>query len=271
MPRRKRVSWAAFGTFLFIVFLLGVLALEAPPRRQSEELAVGEQNQLGSSAVQTLLQTPIADDPSAESSSEVRTVDVNGTKRHYRFVAPVGTPQGIVIAFHPSGASPETLAEASGLDAIVDAGLGLAYPVSLQGGWQIAQADGALLSDNADILFCLEVMTALTTELGTSRVSLVGVRDGASFAQLFGAVNSASIDAIVAHSGTRSDNSPPITGSIRFLAVHTAGSPDQNRIQQEVRLYENPSHAPQIMAIPANTEWPANLATRVREFLTTVP
>ncbi len=105
----------------------------------------------------------------------------------------------LVVAFHGVGDSPESMAEYSALDDLAaEQGFALVYPAAKSAMWDV-RPEG-----NADVLFFDELLQALPDRapIDLSRVYVVGMSNGASFAQLLRGARNRDIAAIVAHSGS---------------------------------------------------------------------
>ncbi len=136
-------------------------------------------------------------------------ITVDGSVRHYRLVIPRRLPQErvpIVFAFHGIGDSTtEEMAAYSGLDRLAaEKGFVLVYPVARNHMWATMDIDPRNLDRNPDVRFFDQLLGHLGNRfrLDPNRIYLVGMSNGASFAQLL-AFARPGVAAVVAHSGTR--------------------------------------------------------------------
>ena len=119
------------------------------------------------------------------------TINVDGAVRHYRLVIPNRLPQErvpIVFAFHGIGDSTtEEMAAYSDLDRLAaENGFILVYPVARNHMWATMNIDPKNLDRNPDVRFFDQLLGHLGERfrLNPNGVYLVGMSNGASFAQL---------------------------------------------------------------------------------------
>lgn len=277
------MSWSAVGIFLFILFALGVFALEQEPADKPDEVddlntvktadITDGPNQLLEPPPPAPPKTARPNVPSPRSTDDLRAasnrdIEIDGVQRRYRIVVPEGSADGIVIAFHGTGESAEAMAGYSGLDSLASSRLVVVYPAALKGMWRTMQAPDALLSENPDLRFCLELMPSLVAEFDTNRMSLVGMSNGAAFAQLLGTVSGSAVEAVVAHSGSRPEISPPPSGDFRFLGIVGENDLAQTAMQDDLKLYREAGHNAELLVVPSlGHAWASNQSDRIRGFL----
>jgi poly(3-hydroxybutyrate) depolymerase len=149
------------------------------------------------------------DRPSATVALNVfgrETIEVGGEKRNYRLIVPQ-TLQGervpLVIAFHGMGESAASMAQYARLDQLASRyNVLIALPEMSHGSWTIRGPD-ALSPQNPDVRFFDTLMGRLSQRylVDAHRVYVLGMSNGASFAQLLMHVQAPRIAAVVAHSG----------------------------------------------------------------------
>ncbi len=170
-------------------------------------------------------------------------ITVDGTARHYRIVIPHATkrPSPIVFAFHGIGDSTESMATYSRLDQLASrGGFILVYPAARKSMWSTIDVDPEDLDANPDIRFFDQLLAFLSDrhELAGDRVYVVGMSNGATFAEMLAIARSHDVAAVVAHSGTKpralrsSGDSRPImlivgVNDLAFSAMHSYA--DQSR------------------------------------------
>jgi polyhydroxybutyrate depolymerase len=181
-------------------------------------------------------------------------IDVDGSVRHYRLVIPNRLPQErvpIVFAFHGIGNSTEEMAAYSGLDRLAaEDGFILVYPVARNSMWTTINIDRENLDRNPDVRFFDRLLGHLGERfsLDPNRIYLVGMSNGASFAQLVAFVR-ADVAAIVAHSGMRPVE---LTGAIRpFPILLLVGADDSavNGIRSDAAQYRDDGHAVELIVV----------------------
>jgi poly(3-hydroxybutyrate) depolymerase len=190
------------------------------------------------------------------------TVNVDGLIRHYRLVIPNRLPQErvpIVFAFHGIGdSSTEEMAAYSGLDRLAaENGFILVYPAARKHVWATMNIEPENLDRNPDVRFFDQLLGHLGERfrLDPNRIYLVGMSNGAAFAQLVAFVRP-NIAAVVAHSGTRPIE---LTSAIRpFPILLLAGEDDTevDGIRSDATQYHGKGHAVELIVIPGlGHEW----------------
>lgn len=177
-------------------------------------------------------------------------ITVGKAARSYRLVVPrrLSKQAPVVFAFHGVGDSPENMARYTKLNRLAAReGFLLVYPEARKGMWATMEVDERPLDANLDIQFFDELLKHLSKqfEIDSSRVYVVGMSNGASFAQLLTIARPDKIAAAAAHSGPdpREERSsvggPPImliVGDEDF--AHFAMQSDAKRYRAGGRLVE---------------------------------
>jgi poly(3-hydroxybutyrate) depolymerase len=183
------------------------------------------------------------------------TINIDGSVRHYRLVIPNRLPQErvpIVFAFHGIGDSTtEEMAVYSDLDRLAaENGFILVYPVARNHMWATMNIDPKNLDCNPDVRFFDQLLGHLGERfrLDPNGVYLVGMSNGASFAQLVAFVR-ANVAAVVAHSGAKPVE---LTGAIRPFAIQLLVGADDlavNGIQSDAAQYSKDGHAVELIVV----------------------
>ncbi len=185
------------------------------------------------------------------------TIKVDGSVRHYRLVVPNRLPQErvpIVFAFHGIGDSitTEEMPVYSGLDRLAaENGFILVYPVARNHMWATMNIDPKNLDRNPDVCFFDQLLGHLGERfsLDPNRIYLVGMSNGATFAQLVAFVR-ANVAAVVAHSGAKPNE---LTAAIRpFPILLLAGADDSavDGIRSDAKQYRDDGHAVELIVVP---------------------
>ena len=133
---------------------------------------------------------------------------VDTTKRQYRIVVPQNRmrPTPVVFAFHGIGDSTASMASYSRLDRVAaQNGFILVYPAALRSMWTTMNVDFTDLDSNPDVRFFDQLLDHVTSkyQIDRDRVYVIGMSNGATFAQMLATARSDEIAAVVAHSGSR--------------------------------------------------------------------
>jgi polyhydroxybutyrate depolymerase len=133
---------------------------------------------------------------------------VDKTMRDYRIVVPHKRmrPTPVVFAFHGIGDSTASMANYSRLDRVAaQNGFILVYPAALRSMWATMNVDFSDLDSNPDVRFFDQLLDHLTSmhQIDRDRIYVMGMSNGATFAQLLATARSNQIAAVVAHSGPR--------------------------------------------------------------------
>jgi len=133
---------------------------------------------------------------------------VDETIRNYRIVVPHKRmqPAPLVFAFHGIGDSTASMANYSQLDRVAaQNGFFLVYPAALKSMWATMNVDYFDLDSNPDVRFFDQLLEHLasTNQIDHDRIYVMGMSNGATFAQLLATARPNQLAAVVAHSGTR--------------------------------------------------------------------
>ncbi len=133
---------------------------------------------------------------------------VGETIRNYRIVVPHKRmqPTPLVFAFHGIGDSTASMASYSQLDrTAAQNGFILVYPAALNSMWATMNVDLSELDSNPDVQFFdqLNKHLASTNQIDQDRIYVMGMSNGATFAQLLATARPNQLAAVVAHSGAR--------------------------------------------------------------------
>jgi polyhydroxybutyrate depolymerase len=208
----------------------------------------------------------------AESRSE--SIVVDDLAREYRLVVPrsIGArPVPLVVALHGTGDTPQSMATYSGLDRLAsEKGFLLVYPSAIRGRWKVEDAESG--DSNGDIRFMDALLERLSSQfnLDSRRIYAVGMSNGATFAQLWGAHRSEQIAAVVAHSGAAPLGYP--IPRRRFPVMLIVGSKDSQApvesIRQTAANYRRDHHPVEpIIVDDLGHEWAKSTNPQVWEFL----
>jgi poly(3-hydroxybutyrate) depolymerase len=180
-------------------------------------------------------------------------------------------PAPVVFAFHGVGDTPEGMAESTRMDRLAaQEGFLLVYPVGRNASWDAVEIAADAAEENADVQFfdaLLEKMAAKHT-LDRSRIYLIGMSNGAAFAQLLAHARSQEIAAVVAHSGLcpQGLNSPE--RKFPILLIVGSEDPAAEAIQAEFERYQEEGHDAQLIVVPAlGHEWARGRTEEAWEFL----
>lgn len=244
----SRINWSTFGTFLFVLVVLGVLAFEQiDPDNAAEP----------------------ADDASL--SVEDRSVTVGESARTFRLVLPVEDKEklrGLVLGFHGVGESAADFAKYSELDMLAADGWVVAYPEARSGMWLVIGETATGAATNRDVQFCEALIAAVRDEFELpDDLVLIGMSNGAAFAQLLAAVRPQGVTSVVAHSGSRPRGLPAPRADYRFLGI--VGSQDlaAETMREDVRSYKQSGGQAELVVIEGlGHAWSSDQAGRIREF-----
>ncbi|MEZ6145198.1 MAG: PHB depolymerase family esterase [Planctomycetaceae bacterium] len=211
--------------------------------------------------------------PVAAEISPNEQVMVDGTLRKFRQVVPHSLldPAPVVFALHGIGDSPESMAGYSQLDRLAaDNGFLLVYPAAHSAMWTSMQFDPDNLDANPDVIFFdrLLMNIAQRFSIDRDRIYVVGMSNGATFAQLLVAARSSEIAAVVAHSGSKPRGllQPDIHRPLLLIV----GDEDNESaaIQADAAQYLADGHDVQLITVPGLAhEWSVRHNSLLWEFL----
>lgn len=192
---------------------------------------------------------------------EEETLNVDGTVRRFRLVVPRQTllrPTPVVFAFHGLGDSTESMAAYSKLDRLsAENGFLLVYPAAVRSMWSTEKIDPDNLDQNRDVSFFAALLDHLEErfEVDSRRIYLVGMSNGASFAQVVAFARD-DIAAVVAHSGTKPQELKRATHPFPILLV--AGDEDGalEFVRAAAAAYREDGHIARFIEVPGlGHEW----------------
>lgn len=207
----------------------------------------------------------------AESRNE--SIVVDELTREYRLVVPrsiVAGPVPLVVALHGTGDTPQSMATYSGLDRLAsEKGFLLVYPSAIRGRWKVEDAESA--DANRDIRFMDALLKRLSSQfnLDSRRIYALGMSNGATFAQLWGAHRSEQITAVVAHAGAPMGTPVP---NRPFPVMLIVGSKDSQApvesIRQAAAKYRRDHHPVELLIVDdLGHQWATSTNPQVWEFL----
>ncbi|WP_158265445.1 alpha/beta hydrolase family esterase [Blastopirellula marina] len=179
--------------------------------------------------------------PSVQVSTQ--SVTVNQTARSYRLVVPDGLPEGrpVVIAWHGFGDTAESMAKYSDLDRLADRHqFLLVYPEVEKGGWRYPLPGAPNTNADADVEFFDALLSDLPRHatIDLEHVYVVGMSQGATFAQWLASQRPRDIAAVVAHSGGAPKELDPAVFQVPIMLI--AGTEDlvHDSMQQSAAKYK---------------------------------
>jgi polyhydroxybutyrate depolymerase len=180
--------------------------------------------------------------PPLNATIQSRKLIVQGEPRCYRLVIPKEPvrPTPLIIAFHGIGDTPESMAAYSNLDKLAaDHGIVLAYPEARRATWSTFNLSESNLESNVDIQFFDALLADIIAEHGVnaSRVYVMGMSNGASFAQTLGTVRANKIAAIFAHSGARPPELAALHYSVPTILFVGAKDPIAEDMELDLDIY----------------------------------
>ena len=190
--------------------------------------------------------------PAVDISSE--TLFVGDVKRGFRIVVPqrLSKPSPVVFAFHGIGDSADSMAAYSGLDRLaVDNGFLLIYPSGINAMWATIDVQPETVDTNRDVQFfdALLKHAAAKYDIDRDRVYLIGMSNGASFAQLLAYARSSNIAAVVSHSGPRPRSFIDCERPFPILLI--VGSEDfaASSIRSDLEHYRSSGHDAELIVV----------------------
>ncbi|PHR93848.1 MAG: phospholipase [Blastopirellula sp.] len=200
-------------------------------------------------------------------------ITIDGTTRNYRIVLPdnLSKPAPLVIAFHGTGDSPESMAEYSQLDRLATQnGFILVYPAAQKSMWKTVNIAPEKLDENLDVRFFDALLSQLLAsyEIDSTRVYVAGMSNGASFVQMLMTVRSNKIAAAVAHSGSRPSDLGEISKPCPTLLIVGENDIALSAIQADAELYRNADVPVQLIIVPnLGHQWSVPHNTEMWAFL----
>jgi len=201
------------------------------------------------------------------------TMLVGETTRSYRLVVPHMRPKPcpVVFAFHGAGDSADSMAAYARLDGLAaESGFVLVYPAGRGATWQCIEADSDHLGENLDIRFFDALLNRITMRFNVDidRVCVIGMSNGASFAQLLAHARSRSIAGVVAHSGAAPPGLPPSNRQLPVLLIAGADDPIVDAMRTDLKRYNAAGHDVELIIVEGlGHEWSTQHNERIRRFV----
>ena len=202
-----------------------------------------------------------------------QSIAVDESVRRYRLVIPHSLSADkvpIVFAFHGIGDSPEGMAEYSALDQVaVENGFLLVYPAARRAMWTTVNVDAQNLDDNPDIRFFDRLLEHLAGryQIDPNRVYMVGMSNGATFAQLV-AFARPDIAAVAAHSGPVPRELLPAARQFPIIILVGTNDTAENAMQSDAAEYRDKEHSVEFVAISGlGHEWSIRHNAAIWKFL----
>jgi len=201
------------------------------------------------------------------------SIAVDGVVRRFRLVIPHATAQGpvpLVIAFHGMGDSSESMAAYSKLDGLAaEKGFLLVYPAAARSMWGTVNVDLESLDEHADVRFFDELLVELGTrfELDHNRIYVIGMSNGASFAQLLASARR-NVVAVVAHSGAPPREVFRPSHSFPVLLLVGEDDPAFDAMLNGAADYRERGHPAEFTSVPGlGHEWSTSHNSTIWDFL----
>jgi poly(3-hydroxybutyrate) depolymerase len=209
---------------------------------------------------------------------ERKSLEVAGEHREYCLIVPrsqSGDLVPLVIAFHGIGEPAAAMVDYARLDQLAaEHGALVALPEMSRGAWT-ARGPDALSPQNPDVLFfdALAGRLAERYPVDARRVYVLGMSNGASFAQLLMHLRSSTIAGVVAHSGPpprELTNVVPERPCPILLLVGTDDSPFVvDDVRGAARTYRASGHVVELIAVDGlGHAWSREHDGAIWEFLT---
>jgi poly(3-hydroxybutyrate) depolymerase len=202
-----------------------------------------------------------------------QSITVDGSRRQYRLVIPHGLPASgvpVVFAFHGTGDSPGSMAAYSQWDRLAaDNGFLLVYPEAVRAMWKTVNVDPDQLDQNPDVRFFDQLLIELGKRfpLDADRIYVVGMSNGASFAQLV-AYARPNVAAVVAHSGTPPRELREPVRAFPLLLLVGEHDPAIDALRSTAAKYRDDGHAVEFVSVPGlGHQWSTKHNAAIWEFL----
>ncbi len=190
-------------------------------------------------------------------NAEIREgqLSVGDKTRTFRIVIPHKAlqPTPVVFAFHGIGDSTNSMANYSRLDRIAaQNGFILAYPAASNSMWATVNVDLSNLDSNPDVQFFDDLLDHLASvqQIDRNRIYLIGMSNGATFAQLLATARSNEIAAIVAHSGSRLKGLAECDRTLPIMLIVGANDSESSTMESDADQYRRKGHAVKYIRVP---------------------
>jgi poly(3-hydroxybutyrate) depolymerase len=201
------------------------------------------------------------------------SVTVADAQRTYRLVVPqqLSAPCPVLIAFHGIGDSADSMADYSRLDRLAsDHGFLLVYPSARRSMWATMNIDPDALDANVDIQFVDSMLDDIASrhEVDTTRIYLIGMSNGASFAQLVAHARSDDVAAVVACSGSRPRSLHQPQHQFPILMIAGSGDSVVDLMQSDLDYYRDAGHQTDLIVVRGmGHEWSVRHNSTAWDFL----
>lgn len=198
---------------------------------------------------------------------------VDNVERAFRIVVPHQRiqPTPVVFAFHGIGDSTESMAKYSQLDRIATRNsFLLVYPQALKSTWATMNVDLSNLDSNPDVRFFDELLEHLSSahQVDRKRVYVIGMSNGATFAQLLATARSDDIAAVVAHSGSRLTGLVECDPSIPMMLIVGANDSACSAMSADADQYRRNGNEIEYICVPRlEHEWAVENNEEMWQFL----
>jgi len=243
-------------------------ATEEPNRRVKPILVTALIVIIGASIVAIIFRQRTLDADVRESQ-----LVVDDTTRNFRIVIPhrIIRPTPVVFAFHGIGDSTDSMANYSGLDRIAaQNGFILVYPAASNSMWATINIDLSNLDTNPDVQFFDRLLDHLNSvhEIDRDRIYLMGMSNGASFAQILATARSDVVAALVAHSGSRLKGLAECDRSLPIMLVVGANDSVCSMMESDAEQYRLVGHTVEYISVPRLAhEWSTHHNSDMWRFL----
>lgn len=183
-------------------------------------------------------------------------IEVDSTRRTFRLVVPHVMKDGafpVVFAFHGVGDAPDAMPKYADLDRLAcKHGFVLVYPASSGRMWR-TEGQIASTSANPDIHFFDALLRHVKQrhQIDDQRIYLMGMSNGASFAQLLAFQRSDVIAAVVAHSGPLPKEWRSKKPTRPFPILLVVGANDAvEAIEDCAKMYQDKGQTAELLIVP---------------------
>lgn len=199
------------------------------------------------------------------------TLDADNGARRYRLASPATPPRRslpLVVALHGVGDSADSMAAYSGLDQLAaDSKAYVVYPEAKNGMWNVFDVAAEKQAENGDLQLLDSLIARLRDQLPIESVRLVGMSNGATFAQ-FVAQTRSDIEVIVAHSGSRLRQEIRPSAATPILLVVGADDLAAASVRRDADHYRAAGYVVELLEEPGlGHAWSARHSAAIRDFL----
>ncbi len=209
--------------------------------------------------------------PATAFSTKV-SINVDKNQREFLLIEspPPNSGSALLIAFHGAGDFPEKLLRDSRLDQLTtETALVLACPFSHGERWNTSMHSD---TENPDILFvdALIAKICAENEIDEQRIYLMGMSNGASFAQLYAMNRIDRIAAVVAHSGPVPNSDESNYKSVPTMMICGLRDTFLTDMKHDEQRYTQAGTMTEFVTVPQlGHQWSQNHTPKAWEFLRT--